>query len=67
MTKYGGEDFLERMNFLDSNRKEKLENLKMKSRLQKDLSDYTFHPKIDNKQKDLKRGTKDLYVIIKSF
>ena len=64
MSKYGGNNFLERMNYLNCSQKEKLENLKMKSRLEKDYSEYTFHPKIDDKLKNYKRSYNDLLVRI---
>ena len=62
MEKYGGNNFLERMEYLNCTHKENLENLKMKNRIERDTSEYTFHPKIDSKLKDYKRSFNDLFV-----
>ncbi len=61
-TKYGGHNFIERMNYLNLAKKEKLENLKTQQRIKKYTSDCTFQPKIDEKLKGFKRSYVDLLV-----
>jgi hypothetical protein len=62
MGKYGGSDFLQRVEFHKMRQEKKVEELRSQ-RVDTDIDELTFTPHLNYKAKGLKRGLDDLFVI----
>jgi hypothetical protein len=63
VNKYGGNDFLNRVEYHKEKKEKRLESIKSRV-IDPDEEEYTFKPNISSKSKQTKRKLSDLYVII---
>jgi hypothetical protein len=65
--KFGGSNFLKRMEYLKEKKEKKLEETRNQKKEDVDEAELTFHPELSSKSKGLKRDINDLFVNFSYF